>query len=73
MYDEERVEVKDKLRNAKAALLTAAAALDTHIADEHSDIADISDDAFRDLAAMLRTLSVDYCIETLCADALQED
>lgn len=69
--DEEIAEVKDKLRAAKAALLTAAAALDAHIADEHSDIADISDDAFRDLAAMLRTLSADYCIETLCADALE--
>ena len=71
--DEERLEVKDKLHNAKFALLTAVAALDAHIADEHSDIADISDDAFRDLVAMLRTLSADYCIETMCADALQDD
>jgi len=71
--DEEIAEVKDKLRDAKAALLEAVAALDRHIADEHSDIADISNDAFVDLADMLRKLNKDYCIETLCEDALQED
>ena len=70
--DEEIVQVKNKLRNAKAAMLAAAAALDTHIADEHSDIADVSNDAFVDLVEMLRTLSADYCIQTMCEDALED-
>ena len=69
---QETIEVKNKLRNAKTALLTAVQALDVHIADKHSDIADISNDAFVDLTVMLRTLSADYCITTLCEDALQD-
>ena len=71
MYDEAD-EIKSKLQNARTALLEAAAALDVRIADEHSDIADISNDAFVDLVVMLRKLSLDYCIETLCSDALEE-
>jgi hypothetical protein len=68
----EIIEVKDKIRNARNALLEAVQALDERIADERSDIAEVSDGAFVDLVDMLRKLSADYCIETLCEDALEE-
>jgi hypothetical protein len=67
----EVIEVKNKIRNARAALLEAVQALDERIADERSDIADISDGAFVDLVDMLCRLRADYCIETLCEDALE--
>jgi hypothetical protein len=68
----EVIEVKNKIRNARNVLLETAQALDWRIADEHSDIAEVSDGAFVDLVDMLRRLSADYSIETLCEDALEE-
>jgi len=72
MYDEERVEVLVKIKDAAQALLDTAMQLNAKLVDE-GDIADISNDAYCDLVAMLKTLSKDYDVTVMAEDALEID
>ena len=69
MYDEERVEVLVKIKDAAQALLDTAMQLNALLVEE-GDIADISNDAYSDLVAMLKTLSKDYDVTVMAEDAL---
>lgn len=69
MYnDDERTEVLVKIKDAAQALLDTAMQLNALLVDE-GDVADISNDAYSDLVAMLKTLSKDYDITCMAEDA----
>ena len=69
MYnDDERTEVLVKIKDAAQALLGTAMQLNALLVDE-GDVADISNDAYSDLVAMLKTLSKDYDIACMAEDA----
>lgn len=69
MYDDERVEVLTKIKDAAQALLGTAMQLNALLVEE-GDVADISNDAYSDLVAMLKTLRKDYDITCMAEDAL---
>ena len=69
MYNEERVEVLVKIKDAAQALLDTAMQLNNRLV-EQGDIADISNDAYCDLVDMLKKLSKDYDVAGLAEDAL---
>ena len=69
MYNEERKEVLDKIKNAAQALLDTAMQLNNRLTDK-GDIADISNDAYCDLVDMLKKLEADYDIKCMAEDAL---
>lgn len=68
-FDEERTEVLVNIKNAAQSLLDAAMQLNTLLV-ETGDIADISNDAYCELVAMLKNLSTTYDIKCMTDDAL---
>ena len=65
----ERTEILTKIATARKILEAAAAELRL-LETSKGDIGEISDDAFRELVAMMHELNTDYCVETLAQDAL---
>lgn len=66
----ERTEVISKIAMARKVLQATANELDMLATDKHTDVADLSNDAFNALVVMLHKLKDNYCIETLTQDAL---
>ena len=66
----ERLEVVQKLRDAQEALRWADKEIEALALDEHSDICDVSNDAYSVLVQMLAKLSKDYDINALVEDAV---
>lgn len=67
----ERNEIFTKIKHAAQCLQHTSTLLNAQLLDNDSDIADISNDAYDDLVAMLNKLSKDYDIAIMSQDALE--